>query len=116
MGELFIKKEDSPWDLKMVGNEGEIPADRVGDDIVVEKQKLLTDIKAQLMMVPNTLTYTVGWRALVWHNEKTGAFQALTDDEFKSYLDGGIVTYTRGTTQGDEQDESSRGDAGSNTL
>ena len=113
MGELFIKKADSPWDLSVVENAGEIPVSSVKDEIVVSVTPLQTDIKAQLMFVPRTLTYTVGWRALVWQNKETNQFQDLTEEEFAAYVDGGIVTYTRGSGKDTQENESAEGDAGS---
>ena len=115
MGELFIKKADSPWDLTVVENAGEIPVDKAKDEIAVSTAPLQTDIKAQLMFVPRTLTYTVGWRALVWQNKETNQFQDLTEDEFNAYLDGGIVTYTRGSGENAQENEGAEGTEGSST-
>jgi len=116
MGAMFMEKIDSPWELSVVENAGEIPASAVTDEIAVKTAPLLTDIKSQLMLVPRTLTYTVGWKALVWKNKETGAFQELTEEEHAAYIDGGIVSYTRGSSQGDAKDEDTQGDSGSNPL
>ena len=109
MGELFIKRADSPWDLSVVENAGEVPVDKAQEGISVPTAPLLTDVKAQLMFVPRTLTYTVGWRALVWQNKETNQFQDLTEEEFEAYLDGGIVTYTRGNGENSAEDGGAEG-------
>lgn len=116
MGELYMEKLDSPWTLTVVENAGEIPATQVTDEIAVKTAPLMTDIKAQLMLMPRTLTYTVGWRALVWQNKETNQFQDLTEEEYTAYVDGGIVRYTRGANENNGGDESPAGDAGNNTL
>ena len=116
MGELIMQKVDSPWELSIVENAGEISASRVGEELIAKTSPLITDMKAQLMLMPRTLTYIVGWRALVWKNKETGRFEDLTEEEYKAYLDGGIVTYTRETQANLEKDEGSKGDAGSNNI
>lgn len=116
MGELIMEKSDSPWTLTVVENSGEVPANKFKDDVVVPTQPLLTDIKAQLMVVPRTLSYTVGWRALVWQNKESGAFLDLTEEEFDAYINGNIVTFTRGSGEDVKKDEGANGDSGSNTL
>ena len=116
MGEMYMQNLSNPWELAVVENAGEIPADKVGDDLVAKTAPLLTDSKAQLMMVPRTLTFTVGWRALVWKNKETGQFLDLTEEEYNSYIDGGIVTYTREIETDIKKDEDTKADAGSNNL
>lgn len=116
MGELYIDKPDSIWTLTAVENAGEIPAKEFKDDVVVSTKPLLADIKSQLMMIPRTLSYTVGWRALVWQNKESGAFRDLTEEEYNAYISGGIVTYTRGSDKDIKKDEDTSGDSGSNTL
>ena len=114
MGEMFIQRLDNPWELAVVENAGEIPADRVGDELVAKTAPLLTDSKAQLMLKPRTLTFTVGWRALVWKNKETGQFLDLTEEEYQSYLDGGIVSYTRETQEDTKESKGSEGTDGNN--
>lgn len=109
MGEMLIQKLDSPWDLSVVENAGEVPATEVGDEFVIKTERFTTDIKAQLMLMPRALTYTAGWRALVWKNKETGKFQDLTEEEYQSYIDGGIVTYTRANGSSAEQVEGTSG-------
>ena len=116
MGELYIDKLDSPWTLTVIENAGEIPAKAITDEIKISTQPLLTDIKSQLMVVPRTLSYTVGWKALVWQNKESGAFLDLTEAEFNAYIGGGIVTFTRGSGEDVKEDEGTNGDSGSNTL
>jgi len=116
MGELIVEKLDSPWTLAVIENAGEIPASQITEQINVKTAPLMTDIKAQLMLVPRTLTYTVGWRALVWQNKETNQFQDLTEEEYAAYVDGGIVSYTRGADKNNGGDESSEGNAGDNPL
>lgn len=113
MGEMIIKPVDSPWELTIAQNEGEIPANKVKDEIAVPTAPLLTDIKAQLMTVPRTLTYTVGWRALVWQNKETGRFKDLTEEQWQAYQDGGIVTFGSGTAESNDEDAGTTGDTGS---
>lgn len=86
----------SKWELTLVENAGEIPASKVKDEIAVELKPLLIDIKAQLMIAqPKTLTYTVGWRALVWQNKETNQFKDITDAEYEEYLRTGTINYTK---------------------
>lgn len=113
MGEMIVTPVDSPWELTIAQNDGEIPSDKVTDEIAVPTAPLLTDIKAQLMTVPRTLTYTVGWRALVWQNKETGRFQDLTEEQWQAYQDGGIVTFGTGITESNDEDASADGDSGS---
>ena len=113
MGEMFIKKEDSPWDLQLVANEGTVPQENVEDEFTIQTAPLLTDVKAKLMTVPRSLVYTIGWRAVVWQNKETGQFLDLTEDEFQAYTDGGIVTFTRETGEVSGEVEHTEGDAAS---
>ena len=113
MGELIMEPLDSPWTLTVVENAGEIPPERIQDEIAVSTAPLLTDIKSQLMMVPRTLSYTVGWRALVWQNKETGRFQDLTEEQWQAYQDGGIVTFGGGVAESNDEDASTDGDSGS---
>jgi hypothetical protein len=87
----------SKWEISVVENAGEIPADKVEDVIAVPKAPLLTDIKAQLMLMPISLTYTVGWRAIVWRNKETGQFKDLSEAEFKQYQETGSVPQLEAT-------------------
>lgn len=109
MGEMLIQKLDNTWELSVVENAGEVPASEVGDEFVIKTDKFLTDIKAQLMLMPSILTYTAGWRALVWKNKETGQFQDLTEEERQSYIDGGIITYTRANGSSTKQVEGTAG-------
>ena len=113
MGELIVEKLDSPWTLAVVENAGEIDARQIKEEIKVKTAPLLTDITAQLTMVPRTLTYTVGWRALVWQNKETGRFQDLTEEQWQAYQDGGIVTFGGGIAESNDEDASTDGDSGS---
>ena len=116
MGEMFIQRRDNPWELAVVENAGEIPVDKVGSELVAKTAPLLTDSKAQLMLVPRTLTFTVGWRALVWKNKETGQFLDLTKEEYDSYLDGGIVSYTRENEKDIKESKDTKADAGGDNL
>ena len=107
---------DSPWTLTVVENSGEVPAYKFKDEVVVPTEPLLSDIKTQLSVVPRTLSYTIGWRAVVWQNKESGAFLDLTEEEFNAYINGNIVTFNRGSEQGVKEDEGTNGDSGSNTL
>jgi hypothetical protein len=113
MGEMIITPADSPWELAIAQNEGEIPSEKITDEIAVPTAPLLTDIKAQLMTVPRTLTYIVGWRALVWQNKKTGQFQDLTEEQWQAYQNGDIVTFGTGTEESNDKDAGASGDTGS---
>jgi hypothetical protein len=102
------------WELTVVENAGEIPADKVKDEISVETKPLLIDIKAQLMIAkPKTLTYTVGWRAIVWQNKETGQFKDLSEAEYNEYITSGSVNSTGGDGKVGKQDEVTSGDEGS---
>lgn len=85
----------SNWELSEVGNEGQMIATANDKDVVVPTDKLITDIKAQLMFIPNKFTWSVGWRAYVWRNKETGRFQDLTEEEFQELISNGSVNYTR---------------------
>jgi hypothetical protein len=85
------------WELTVVENAGEIPASRIKDEIAVETKPLLIDIKAQLMLMPKTLVYTVGWRALVWQNKETGRFKDITDEEYEEYTRTGTINSASST-------------------
>jgi hypothetical protein len=111
-----MSKLDTPWELSVVENSGEIPAKKVGEELVAKTAPLLEDIKAQLKLLPSTLTYTVGWRALVWKNKETGGFEDLTEEEFSKFIAGESITYSRKTEPDSKKDEGSKGDATSNTL
>lgn len=102
------------WELTVVENAGEIPADKVTDAISVEVKPLTIDIKAQLMIAkPKTLVYTVGWRALVWQNKETGQFKDITESEYEEYIRTGSINNST-TDGGDAQEtQSTSGDAGS---
>lgn len=106
----------SKWEITVVENAGEIPASAVEDVIAVPKAPLLTDIKAQLMLMPLSLTYTVGWRAVVWHNKETGQFKDLSEAEFKQYQDTGSVPEPAGLGESSRQDGGTNGDEGTDTL
>lgn len=102
------------WELTVVENAGEIPASKVTDEIAVETKPLLIDIKAQLMIAkPKTLTYTVGWRAIVWQNKETGQFKDLSEAEYNEYITSGSINPTGGDEEVSKQDETSSGDEGS---
>lgn len=104
----------SKWELTVVENAGEIPADKVKDEIAVQTKPLLIDIKAQLMIaMPKTLTYTVGWRALVWQNKETGQFKDITESEYEEYIRTGSINLTPSDGTDGEQVESTSGDKGS---
>jgi hypothetical protein len=40
----------------------------------------------------------------------------LTEEEFAAYIDGGIVSYTRGANENNDGDETPEGNAGDNPL
>jgi hypothetical protein len=102
------------WELTVVENAGEIPVDKVKDEISVATKPLLIDIKAQLMIAkPKTLTYTVGWRAIVWQNKETGQFKDLSEAEYNQYITSGSVNSTGGDGEVGKQDEVTSGDEGS---
>jgi hypothetical protein len=97
------------WELTVVENAGEIPADKVTDEIAVQTAPLLIDIKAQLLMhKPKTLTYTVGWRAIVWQNKETGQFKDLSEEDYKEYITSGSINPIEGDGKDVKQDEPAR--------
>jgi hypothetical protein len=104
----------SKWELTVVENAGEIPASKVTDEIAVQTAPLLIDIKAQLMIAkPKTLSYTVGWRAIVWQNKETGQFKDLSEAEHKEYITSGSINSTGTDGKDGKQDEPTIGDEGS---
>jgi len=104
----------SKWELTVVENAGEIPSDKVTDEIAVQTAPLLIDIKAQLMIAkPKTLVYTVGWRAIVWQNKETGQFKDLSEADYDKYITSGTINPTVGDGEVGKQDEVTSGDEGS---
>ena len=104
----------SKWELTVVENAGEIPASKVTDEIAVQTAPLLIDIKAQLMIAkPKTLTYIVGWRAIVWQNKETGQFKDLSEADYNKYITSGSIPPTEGNGKDGKQDEPAIGDEGS---
>jgi hypothetical protein len=103
----------SKWELIVVENAGEIPASKVKAEIAVETKPLLIDIKAQLMLMPKTLTYTVGWRALVWQNKETGQFKDISETEHEEYLRTGTINISSGDGTNGGEVRSTTGDKGS---
>ena len=97
------------WDLSVIENGGEVPASEVGDEFVIKTERFKSDIEAQLKFTPRVLTYTAGWRALVWKNKKTGEFMDLTEEQFQSYIDGRTVTFTAKDGSSTEQVEGTTG-------
>ena len=97
------------WELTVVENSGEIPADSVTDSIQVPTKPLLIDIKSQLMMhKPVTLTYTIGWRAIVWQNKETGQFKDLSEEDYKEYITSGSINSIERDGKDVKQDEPAR--------
>jgi len=105
----------SKWELTEVGNEGSLYASLDNEAVTVPAEKLITDIKAQLMFIPNKFAWTVGWRAYVWRNTETGRFQDLTEEEFKELISKGTVNYTRDGAGSDTTVASTDGHEGSTT-
>jgi hypothetical protein len=97
------------WDLSVIENGGEVPASEVGDEFVIKTERFKTDITEQLKFTPRVLTYTAGWRALVWKNKKTGEFMDLTEEQYESYIDGRTVTFTAKDGSSTEQVEGTAG-------
>jgi len=97
------------WDLSVIENGGEVPASEVGDEFVIKTERFKTDITEQLKFTPRVLTYTAGWRALVWKNKKTGEFMDLTEEQYESYIDGRTITFTAKDGSSTEQVESTAG-------
>jgi hypothetical protein len=93
------------WELKVVENAGEIPAEDYPEGITVPIKPLLLDIKTQLAMVPRRYVYPVGWRAYVWQEKESGGFKDLSEAEYNELIERGDVSYTRETD----------GDSGSST-
>ena len=102
------------WELTVVENAGEIPADKVKDEKAVSTAPLLIDIKAQLMIaMPKTLVYTVGWRALVWQNKETGQFKDISEEEHAEYIRTGSIGNAPGDGTDGGEVKSADGDKGS---
>jgi hypothetical protein len=106
---------DDKWELTIAENAGEIPAKQFTNEVKVATHPLLTDVKAQLMVMPKTLMYTVGWRALVWQNKTTGQFKDISDEEYANYLAHGDVNGPAGDGENPEPTESTSGNEGDNT-
>jgi len=103
------------WELTVAENAGEIPVNKVKDEIVVETKPLLTDIKAQLMLMPKSLVYTVGWRAIVWQDKETGRFKDLSEEEYEAYIGTGSVGIASTDGEDDKQVEFIRRNEGNTT-
>ena len=104
------------WELTVVENAGEIPAEKVTDAIAVPAEPLLIDIKSQLMIEkPKTLVYTVGWRAYVWQNKETGQFKDISEEEYEEFKSTGRIKITKGSREDVKSDASSTGNEASDT-
>jgi hypothetical protein len=103
------------WELTVAENAGEIPAAQCKDEVRVSTHPLLTDIKAQLMVMPKSLMYTVGWRALVWQDKETGRFKDITDEEYAQYIATGSINGYGTDGENPGQDEPATGNEGDNT-
>lgn len=104
------------WEIKVVENAGELQGSLNAEDVVVPTKPLITDIKAQLMFIPKQFSWTVGWRAYVWQEEKSGRFKDLTDEEFKRLLNEGTISYSRDAGTGSDVSQAdTNGDEASDT-
>ena len=101
------------WELVVAENYGEMPKDQVKDNVVgMSVDSLNRDALTALTFVPNTLNYVIGWRAIVWKNQETGALKELTEEEFKQYTDGNAIRYNRGDSSSAGGTEPAAGDEG----
>ncbi len=76
------------FELVLAENTGEVDSKNFIDVINIGTGTLLKDIERQLKFKPEHFNYTIGWRAYVWKNIKTGAFEALSEDEFQQLTNG----------------------------
>jgi len=108
-----MTKRSSDWELRVAENSGEVSVASVPDGVIkVPVAPLNIDVKAQLLIAaPKTLTYTVGWRALVWQNKETNQFQDLSDEEYAEWLTSGDIKDIP-DNESVEQIESSTGNEG----
>jgi hypothetical protein len=102
----------SEWELTVAENGGEVLASTVDGILEIPVQQLLTDAKAQMMLMPKNLTYTIGWKAIVWKKKEGGRFQELTDAEFKQFSETGTAQYSRGNPSDGGEVEHSTGSEG----
>ena len=89
------------WELRLVENMGEIIGSPDGEDVVVPTDKLLDDMKKQLKFLPKNFTWTIGWRSYVWQDEETQTFKDLTQEEFKTLLNGGTLNHPEDDRESD---------------
>ena len=89
------------WELRLVENMGEVIGSPDGEDVVIPTDKLLEDMKKQLKFLPKNFTWTIGWRSYVWQNEETQTFKDLTQEEFKTLLNGGTLNHPEDDREGD---------------
>jgi hypothetical protein len=106
--------EKEGFELVLAENAGEVDSKNFDGVITIGTSTLLKDIARQLKFTPDNFTYTIGWRAYVWKNTTTGAFEALSEDEFQQLTNGefelgfgeseqddsGVTATTEGTQEG----------------
>lgn len=80
--------EKEGYELVLAENAGEVDSKNFSDVINIGTNTLLKDIERQLKFKPEHFNYTIGWRTYVWKNTTTGAFEALSEDEFQQLTNG----------------------------
>lgn len=89
------------FELVLAENTGEVDSKNFTDVINIRTTTLLGDIERQLQFKPEHFNYTIGWRAYVWKNTTTGAFEALTETEFQQLTNGEYEIGLEGISQDD---------------
>lgn len=103
----------SKWQLRVVENHGDLKGSTSTEELFVPTKTLFDDIQAQLKFIPKNFSWTVGWKSYVWQEEETGNLKDLSEDEYATLLNEGIVAYSRDADgSGDESqvDSSNEGD------
>lgn len=101
------------FELVLAENTGEVDSKNFNGTINIGTSMLLKDLERQLKFIPGNFNYTIGWRAYVWKNTTTGAFEALTETEFQQLTNGEYEIGLEGVSQDDSGvTDSSEGNQG----
>jgi hypothetical protein len=105
----------SNWQLRVVENHGDIKGSASAEELSVPTKTLFDDIQAQLKYIPKNFSWTVGWKSYVWQEKETGNLKDLSEDEYATLLNEGVVAYTRDADGSSDESEVNTSDEGDNT-
>ena len=103
------------WQLRVVENHGDIKGSASAEELSVPTKTLFDDIQAQLKYIPKNFSWTVGWKSYVWQEEETGNLKDLSEDEYATLLNEGVVAYTRDADGSSDESKVNTSNEGDNT-